>query len=403
MVALTEKGIAMARSIGWMSLLAALASGCGGGSGGDPVSTAAPAAKAATAAPTRSFAMGLHPLIDRWSEDDQELFDIFQDTYAQTAAHSDLMGHQIPEGVPWVEVAAGDPLGASVQNSLERRVALSSGLMYLGLNPLNGDRDGLAPYWGPSVLPPEWEDPAFDDPLVVSTYIQFCEDMIALFEPDYFAYAIEPNMVAREGGAPDDFPALMSLLTQTYDALKLNHPDLLVFVTLQVDYTLLEPEGQADAIDQLLAISDMVAISTYPWFIPVLIGAQEPGELPLDWFERFADLAPEKPFCVAETAGAGADLDLPGLGLFVPATENHQAGYLAYMLGEAQRLDMEFVAWLTLNDLDNYLSDVPELPSEIFDLLSIFKDMGLHDEEGQCRSCLAIWDMVLARDLVTDE
>lgn len=383
----------------WTVLAALSVAGCGGG-GSDPASPAAPPVQAATTAPTRSFIMGIHPLVNDWSDDDEVLTQIFLDSYAQTAAFSELMAHQPPEGVPWVELAADAPLTPEVQAALDRRVVLSQGRIYLGLSPLDGERAGLAPYWGDSALPPEWEDPAFDDPLVVSTYIAWCEDMIALFEPDYFGYAIEANMVALSGAAPDEFPALISMLTQTYDALKANHPDLPLFTTLQMDYTLLEPELQAAAIEQLLPINDMLAISTYPWFIPVLIGAHEPGELPIDWFQRFADLAPDKPLCISETAGAAADLNLPELGVSVPATENHQAGYVAFLLGEAERLDMEFVAWLTLNDMDNYLAGVEGLPPAVFELLSIFKDMGLHDEQGSCRSCLAIWDTVLARELV---
>lgn len=375
-------------------LLAAVA--CGGGGGGGGGGPAAVVPQGAGGIAERAFFVSLHALPPDWSSDPDELHAIMTAAYAEFAAHSDLLSHQITAGVPWLALAAGQPLPADVESDLATRAALSPGPVYVGTSPLNAARDGLAPDAGLGALPPPWDALAFDDPLVVSNYVAWCRLLIERFAPEVFAYAIEPNMIALADKAPASYAALLSLLQQTYAALKLEYPALPLCLTVQIDYLVVEPVVQEDVLAELLLVSDLVAVSTYPWFVPTLVGALQPGELPPDWFDRVLALAPGKPFAIAETGGAAEDLDLPGLGLSVPASPLDQLAVLDLLLADAQRLGALFVAWLSLHDLDAFLASGAPVPPSEAEILSIFKDMGLIDELGEPRPSLALWDAWVA-------
>jgi hypothetical protein len=356
-----------------------------------PVLTGAP--------PHHGFRMGVNPFPHDWSDNPLEMLEIVTAAYDDANGHGDMIAHQIPDGVPWVELAAGEPLCPEVDEALDIRKDFSDVPIYLGLTPINGLRDGVAAYWGSSDLPPEWEDPAFDDPLVMETYVAWCRMMIERFEPEVLGFAVEPNMVALADKAPEKYPALRTLLERTYLALKTSHPDLPICVTLQIDYLVLEPDTQWQVLEDLLNFSDVVAVSTYPFFIPVLVGAIQPGEYPVDWLSRVADLAPQKPFMVSETGGAAEPVDIPSLGIHVPGTPAHQEGWIKFLLNQAELLNARWIVYYSVRDFDTYLSAAPGIPPDILDILTIFQDIGFVDERGVARPALAVWDHWLAQNV----
>ena len=141
---------------------------------------------------TRSFAMGFTP----WPSDaTTAAVDL---AYAQISAHGDLIAHHFDGGVPWPEALAGAPLPAAVEAELAARVAATPAghRVYLALSPLNGTRDGLAPYWNTTPndpLPPAWAARTFDDPDVIDAYANFCLALIDRFESQRPSVAVGPR------------------------------------------------------------------------------------------------------------------------------------------------------------------------------------------------------------------
>jgi len=307
-------------------------------------------------------------------------------TYKIVEEHTDLITHHIEGGVPWSEAFEGRPYRPRVEEDINSRLRhLKEGQkVYLALTPINGVRNSLAGYRGESdnmERPGEWKDKDFDDPDVITAYTNYCRRMIQLFQPDFMAYGIEVNMLANSN--PAAFEKFLVMAEQVYGTLKEENPELPIFLTIQIDDTFHGyEEKQREVIKRLLPYTDYIAVSTYPFSYKA-----DPKELPEDWFSEVAELAPEKPFAVAETSFIAEDLVLYG-ALWRSGNEKWQAEYVQFLLNKSNELNAKFIVWFVPIDYDLLWRKVFNMD----EFTRIWRDTGLLNENKEARLSLRIWD-----------
>lgn len=303
--------------------------------------------------------------------------------------HTDIVAEHFDDGVPWPEAYAGQPYDKAYVDELNgRKAAIKPGdKVYLAMTPIAITRDGLAPYRGTKgdmELPAEWKGKQFDDPMVVSAYIAHCKRMIGLFEPDYVAYGIEANLLAKLD--PEEFEHYLNMTRQVYPALKSAYPGLPLFLTIQIDEYRNDETKNGGVIKSLLPYTDYFAVSTYPFSYMA-----NADELPDDWFSRARALAPDKPFAVGETTFIAEDLYAPGGKL--EGGESWQSNYTRFLLEECDSLDAEFVIWFVPRDYDAMWEKIKGTAP---DFAILWKDSGLAAGDGKPRQALGVWDAWLA-------
>lgn len=342
---------------------------------------------------SRSFYLGLQPFpYALTAEANQQVYD-------DVSQHADLLFYHIDRGIPWPEALTNGPWP---QNFLDEVLPMAEARqqyerLYLALTPNQPERDQLALYWGAESdgqpLPPEWKDKSFDDPDVITAYLNFVRFMIDKFHPDYLAYGIEVNCSTSDPDAPE-FSAYLRFAEQVYSTLKLEYPDLPIF------HTICTGSFDTDSLDVLmetgrkaLPYSDYVAISTYPyWVVPGMkIRQANPADLPRNWFAQWADLAPEKPFAVGETGYIAEDMVIPKYNVNIKGDPVWQADYVAFMLQSLHDLNAEFVAWFVPRDYDQLYDQLDEMGLASPAWL-IWRDNGLWDGAGYPRPALSVWD-----------
>lgn len=316
-------------------------------------------------------------------------------TYAGIAANADLIAHHFDNGVPWDDALHGRPYPDLVAEEIASRLARTPDGMpvYLAVTPISNLRDGLALDWtdqGPQPLSEPWASRSFAHPTVRRAFYRHCVRMIESFRPAYFAYAIEIDLLSRY--APEDFQGFRKLLRVTYRKLKQRYPGLPIFFT----FTLGQPGRWDDVravVEPLLPYTDLIAVSTYPYLAAGLGG--RPEAIPLDWFSQARELAPEKPFAVAETGFTAEPVDLPTLGVHLPGRKVWQKRYVKRLLGDMTGLDASFVVWFALTDYDRLWEKAEAMGAS--ELFKAWRDTGLYDERRHRRPALRVWKRYLRR------
>jgi hypothetical protein len=344
----------------------------------------------ATSAGTRSFYMGLAPTeYDATPE-------ALEATYAFVEKHADLIAYRFAEGVPWPEAYDQQPYHPSVERNLQYRVRKRSPgqRVFLSLSPMTVQAEGLAGYWGAKgnmPRPGAWQRRDFDDPEVITAYTNFCADMIRRLKPDFMAYGIEVNGLAKE--APSEWPKFVKLARVVYAALKAEHRSLPIFVSLQLDYFWADEARQRKAVGEILPYTDYIAVSSYPY----LDRYPDPRRIPADYFAASAVLAPKKPFAVAETGFTAKPVS--ALGARIRGREDWQDAYMHRLLADSQRLRAQFVVWFVPRDYDAVIERLKALhvPSSTLDLFSVWKSNGLVNAQGAPRKALETWTDWLKR------
>ncbi len=159
-------------------------------------------------------------------------------TFANINYHSDMIVHHFNNGIPWEEALNDSKMGRNILYDLNNRISRTGADkdVYLGVTPLSTYRDQLAGYWGESEnmeLPDKWKSKSFSDPEIVRAYLNYCRFMIDKFEPKYFAYGIEVNMLGHHD--PEAFRDYLVFVENTYVGLKSSYPDLPIFLTIQLE------------------------------------------------------------------------------------------------------------------------------------------------------------------------
>ncbi len=323
-----------------------------------------------------------------------------EDTYGFISGNADLLTFHLDNKVPWPEALAGDhDYHPNVIREIDSMIAnIPPGhLLYVSTTPQNQARaGGLADYWAETdglPLPSGWENKSLDDPEVVAAFTNWCRYLILRFDPDYFAYGIESNAGFSGSGDPA-LHQMRALAQSVYTTLSSEYPALPIFLTVQT--ASFESEGQEflDLTSDLLEYSDLVAVSSYPYLIPDPDGPLtfgDPKEIPNDLLSRIADLAPHKPFAVAETGYIAETLDIPDLGIYQEGRASWQAAYVLLLMHELRSLDAEFVVWFVPRDHDLMNERLERLGVETGPIFLLWRDTGMLDGDGNARPALRAW------------
>lgn len=355
----------------------ALLSGC------DEIAGPAPPGDA-----TRTFAMGFTDFPHARSVDAlNEAWDIVEHEADLAVLHFD-------DGIPWQEALDGAAYPAGYQEELNFKAARvpPGHVKYLAVTPISPTRDGLALRRGdagnePLELP--WSVRSFNDPEVIAAFTAHCERMIDLFEPDYFAYAIEANMLAAL--EPTLWERFLTLAQAVKSNLETSRPTLPVFITIQAETYHGAPITQSSMLLPALGYSDVIAVSAYPYSRPL----SDPDALAQDYFSAIANLAPAKPFAIAETAWPAEDVESP-YPITIPANEATQRLYMTRVLDDCARLDALFVTWFFTRDFDEFWESELQFAPDA-DLIRLWRDTGLYDGRRFARPALGAWRQALAR------
>jgi hypothetical protein len=347
---------------------------------------------------TRSYALGFGYFPhDGTSAGVLAALDVIENDADMLVAHFD-------GGIPWDAALAND-FDAYPQNLRDEVTFISAARpagheVYLAITPIAFLRDRLAPTLTASgpVFQAPWDARRFDHPDVITAYRNHCHIMINAFQPDYMAFGVEVNLFAL---LVEDslYESYRNLADSVYADLKASYPALPVFQTIQADAYYADTAAQRTAIEQILPTTDYVAVSAYPYANAARYpdgSRADPALLPATFFSEVRDLAPSKPFAIAETGWPAEDIGAPYPIELISGTL-YQQQYVKFALDEADRLDGRFVSILISRDYDAFwestLKNDPNAAT-----LRLWKDIGLYDGAGVGRPALADWRSRLSRE-----
>ncbi len=332
---------------------------------------------------SRSFYMGFQP----WEHDLGHGATLV--AYNNISKYGDIISTQLDNGVPWEQAYTGVDFPSDVITNLSERKSLtpSNAKVFLSLMPLSEGRNDIAPYWGQEneTIKQEWGAKKFTDSTVIIAYLNYCRRMIDFFNPDYFCYAVEAN--ASFLVTDSIYQEFLPFCDTVYHTLKSEYPNLPIMLSLVTNF--LGGDIVTETTEQLLQYSDYVAISSYPYLLPnASTGNANPQKIPSNWFNRMADLAPNKPVCITETAYIAEDLKVPAYFIDLIGREEWQAEYVQQLFTKMNNLNAEFIIWFTARDYD-YAGK--KLEGIVDPAYYVWMDTGILDGDGRERPSAKIW------------
>ncbi len=340
---------------------------------------------------TRSFRMAVTP----WPADftQQEL----DTAYQFINSNSDMVSHHFDEGIPYEEAFTQSAMPAALQQEINTRKSKTGRAVFLSVSALDLDRISKAKYYLYSGLADStkqrWQSMAFDDPRVVMAYVNYMNYLISSFNPIYINFGVESN---SENWDPAVFTKYKTFIASVYAQLKAGHSQLPLFISyMAIDH----PTAVANA-QQLIAYTDYIGISAYPYgAYPFFTGnGSNPDELPANFFTKYLDLAPSKPWGFAETAYIAEPLIIPNWGISINGTENWQDKYLQLILALSNSRQAKFFIWFCHKDYDAGNITLQNLGIYL-DLFALWEDTGLVSETGRKRSTYNTWRAWYAKPL----
>ncbi|MGB7971278.1 MAG: hypothetical protein WCF31_04820 [Candidatus Deferrimicrobiaceae bacterium] len=367
---------------------AAMPPGCGGGSG-------------TPSGPTRSAAMGFtYVPYDNTSEALTFVLNVI-------ATEGDLLVAHHDSGIPWDAALAND-FSRYPEDFRDEVAGIAAWKppghqLYLAVTPIAFLRNRLAPTrgsGGTQTFQPPWDVYPFDHPDVITAFTNHCRILIDRYRPDFFAFGIEVNLLRALVADDNVWNGYVALSAAVYGALKTSYPSLPMFQTVQAESFHADPAAQAAAIGQVLPYTDYIAVSSYPFSNPVRYpdGSQaDPVPLPIDYFSALADLAPGKPFAIAETAWPAEEVTAP-YPITIRSNTDYQKRYVEFLLSSAEVLSARFVNYFVIRDYDA-LWDKILIGDPNASLVRLWRDTGLYDGDGAPRPSLSSWRSVFSRPL----
>lgn len=309
--------------------------------------------------------------------------------------NADLMAIHLDGGVPWPEAFTAnnfDNYGSGVKSEVAGLVTRLSGMtnktIYLAVSPFNSLRDGKAQYWNVSTgesLPSPWDSLQFNSDFVVAAYFNYLDELIKKFDPTYVNYAVEINEYYHN--VPGDIVNLQYFFVNLYSLLKAKYPDRIFMVS----FAMTSPGSAkmretADLFQLIKSYVDMVGISVYPYAFYSHPDKGNPANLPSNWLTQIEEIAPDRPYFIAETGFVGESLSIPAFGLEVVSDESKQKAYLEKLFEDSNKLKVAGIVWFAAYDFDDLWNDL------LGDNLSlIWRDTGLKDGNQSSRQALDSW------------
>jgi hypothetical protein len=262
-------------------------------------------------------------------------------------------------------------------------------VVYVGLTPLDKDRKSLAPATGEKErvpMPKELRGVPLDHANVKKAYLNYAHRAVKQFRPRYLNLGIEAGQIMAR-----DFkrwPQFERLYEHVRAALKKEFPEVRIGISFGLGD--LRDRKEAEAAKALIASSDYVGISFYPYGSPFdeKFGAQpyrgeKPWREPLAWLRAYTD----KPLALCETGFTTQDIKVPQFGLKMQGGPEAQAAYTKELFEIARRDRYAFVVWFLAIDYDKLYGKMP--PGS--DVLKLWRNIGFLDGELRPKPAWAIW------------
>lgn len=337
------------------------------------------------AVPTRPFYMAVTP----WPAD--FTLPAVDSAYSFINSHCNAVSHHFDDGVPYEEVYRNLILPASLQNDVAQRKSKTAGgkTVFLSVAPLNLTRREKAAYYREALTADStkqrWAAYPINHPAVVAAYAAYVNYLIGAFRPAFVNYGVESNEVSWP---PNRFAEYNDFLRQVYARLKAMHPGLPLFVSFMVT----DDPLSLQRASQLLPYTDHLALSAYPYVtaLSTADGITDPSRFPTDYFTRFLNLAPNKPWGFAETGYIAEDLSVPTYGLDKKGTAAWQDAYLKLVLQLGTDRKAEYLVWFCHRDYDAGNNRLRTL-GLYQDVFALWEDTGLTDEAGRTRAAYHRW------------
>lgn len=367
---------------------------CGGSNSDSPES----AGGSNGSSSTKTY-LGMTPLPPSYSIAD------LNDVYSKLSTNTNLIAHHFDDGIPWNEALTDTyPYDNHIMNDWStRKTKTPAGhKVYVAVTPISFSRDGLAPYrknadnmaWV-SPFDTHGANKAFDHIDVKTAYLNYCRRVINYFNPDFFAFGIEVNLVRKASSAT--FNKYLQLHQYVYTQLKAEFPNLPIFASVVgsiLMYGYEDPtsefssapdpkaayqSSQQTALTQILQYSDYYAISFYPYAT-----AYYNSPFPADMLSTLFSYS-SKPLAIAETGVLAADVVLSFVTL--PGTPTRQRDYFADLISQVKARQGKFIVNFVPIDYDQLCSDM----GGCSDIMKLWLKCGFWDENKVERPVLSIW------------
>ena len=365
---------------------------CGGGSDSEPEIPIEPPPPPLT----RSFKMGFTP----WVFD--ATLAAFDTTYTRLSTHGDIIKHHLEGGIPWQEDLDSTDYHDNVEAEINDRLTRTAVGMdiFLAIDAINSGRDSLTDNWSENTgeaRSGDWVDRSWGSPEVITAYTNFAIDMINRFQPTHFEYGTEASELLLND--PVGFAEFVIFANAVYTSLSALYPDLKLMTSVS-----LKTPGNAEmqlieaGFSPLMAFTDVLGISVYPYAFFEHADKGDPANLPSNWLTQASNIAGSKPMAISETGWIAEDLEISDFQYSETSDSTKQYLYLLELLEDSQVENMEFVIWWTVTDFDELWNGLlAQDPTA-----KIWKDIGLYDENQQPRDALNLWDEWLGYDYQSD-
>jgi hypothetical protein len=297
--------------------------------------------------------------------------------------HADVVAlHYDPGELPWLDLVEGRP-STKLRSMLESDAKLSAARStFVAITPFNQHRCEVAGLEGGAPFPVELGPALFSNPRVRKAYANYVGIVVAHLQPRFLALGIEVNQY--EAANPADFGYWVSLYKELYRELKRVSPELVVFVSFQLDE--LHSRSQMGILKHFLPELDRVGISLYP-----SVQGLTPDELPVDYIAAVLDFA-QVPIVVTESAYSSRPYRDDVLSL--PGSPELQRDYLDWLLVQSEQLPIEFVNWFFATDTP-FLIDNPNVAGG-----EVFAFMGLTTRGFGSKPVFELWKATLQRPIL---
>lgn len=314
------------------------------------------------------------------------------DAYNFINQHCDMVSHHFDEGIPYEEGYKNLPWPQQLQNdvALRRSRTAAGKKIFLSVAALNLTRHEKADYYQrpdniSDSLKNYWNQLAMNDDKIVTAYVHYVSYLIDQLQPQFVNYAVESNATLWD---PNQFLLYKDFLSKVYTQLKTKYPHLPFFISFIVN----EDPSALSLASQLIAYTDYISLSAYPYTSASTTSDSntDPKRLPADYFTRFLNLAPAKPWGFAETGYIAQDLNLPSFSLMRHGTPEWQNDYLNLICQLCNSKKARFLIWFCYADYDAGDNRLKSL-GLYNDLLGLWQDIGLKDENNAARPAYQLW------------
>jgi hypothetical protein len=303
--------------------------------------------------------------------------------------------------IPWQEALSGEAFPEWLTNDwVDTRAQIPADIpISLHITPTHcilhqqkNDRIAMAEQCGAAEgeageMPEVLRGKPYNDPQIMTAYLNYARQFADIFEPTFFTIAIEMGDLARVH--PEVWTSFAELINGTLEGLRESHPNIKLGVEFVLQ-TLMMPQV-AKQVKPLTEQLDFLGISFYPYgsefgeFYGVPALPEPPAQWlePLRWLREYTD----KPVAIIETGYTTKNRNVNGINF--PGNEALQAAFLKDLIASAQADEYLFVVWFVPIDYEKLLEKLPDSDNKT--AAYIWVNAGLLDSNLNPKPAWSIW------------